>query len=119
MKGRKKVMNVQEEKLRASSERLNELEITTHESGKPYVFISYKSDNWKEALEEVVYTLQKRYGLRIYYDRDFESNNDKWTKIMEQNITSTNCMAVLIFLTKEYISLLTFSKLSSNSKANR
>ncbi len=96
-------MDEKELRLRKESKRLNKLKITTCEENKPYVFISYKSDDWKEVLEEVVYSLQKKYGLRVYYDRDFENNNDLWITSMQKNMKSKNCIAVLAFYSERYV----------------
>ena len=88
---------------RQASQRLNKLTITTNQDEKPYVFVSYKSDDWALALEEIAYTMQKRYGLSIYYDRNFEEVNDKWVKVMQSHLTSPWCMGVVAFISRNYV----------------
>lgn len=44
----------------------NNLEITECSQRKPYVFISYASDNWESVFKTAVVPLQKQYGLRVF-----------------------------------------------------
>lgn len=60
--------------------------ICNKESGKPYVFISYKSDDWEPVLQDVVYKLVKDYGLNIYFDGDFDSNSIGWLEQFRTNM---------------------------------
>lgn len=96
-------MDENENKLRSESKRLNQLKITDCSQKKPYVFISYKSDDWRIALEDIAFHMQKKYGLRIYYDRAFESNNDSWIKSMKENMESSKCIAVIAVYSEKYI----------------
>lgn len=84
-------------KARQASKRLDKLTITSVEHQKPYLFVSYKSDDWELAIEEIVYTLQKKFGLRIYYDRDFEDTNESWVVAMKTQMESPQCAGVLAF----------------------
>ena len=38
---------------------------------KEFVFISYKSDDWRVVLRDIVYTLLTKYGLNVYFDGSF------------------------------------------------
>lgn len=95
-------MTEQEWKNRMTNPKYNELQITTHKDNKPYVFISYKSDSWEQVLTEIVYKLQKEYGLRIYFDKSFNDNNNVWTEQFPTNMSDPNCKAVLAFVDNEY-----------------
>ena len=44
-------------------------------NSKSYVFISYKSDDWKTVLGDIVYKLVKEHGLNVYFDGDFSGHN--------------------------------------------
>lgn len=96
-------MDEKEKKLRDNSQRLKELKITKAGMNEPYIFVSYKSDDWREALEDVTFNLQKRFGLRVYYDREFETNNDSWIESMNNNMENKNCLAVLAFYSERYV----------------
>ena len=96
-------MDTKEIELRNESERLNQLQISDCRQKKPYVFISYKSDDWRVALEDIAFTMQKRFGLRVYYDRAFESNNDIWVKSMKANMESIYCKAVIAVYSEKYV----------------
>lgn len=52
--------------------------ICAKNNGKPFVFISYKSDDWEVVLADVAYRLVKDYGLNIYFDGDFDLHNASW-----------------------------------------
>lgn len=67
-----------------------------------FVFISYKSDDWKIAINDVVRNLQKTYGLRIYFDGDFDKHDSSWVEHMQNAISSGGCVAVLAFISKKY-----------------
>lgn len=83
-------------------ERLNrEITVTDLNSQKPYVFISYKSDDRLQMLR-IVHRLNTVYGLRVYYDKAFAVNNELWITQMEQNMSSAFCYGMLLFLTKKY-----------------
>lgn len=95
-------MTEKEWKDRMTNSKYKELQITTHKDNKPYVFVSYKSDSWEIVLTKIVYTLQKKYGLRIYFDKSFNDNNNIWTEQFPKNMSDPNCKAVLSFVDNEY-----------------
>lgn len=80
-------------------------DITTFDSlgEDDYVFISYKSDDWKIVLDEVVRYMVEHYGLRVYFDRNFDRDNDIWINNMKKAITTRKCRAVLAFVSKKYM----------------
>ena len=55
---------------RMQDSRYKELVVTKASDEKDYVFISYRGNSWKKVLTEIVYKLQKEYGLRIYFDKN-------------------------------------------------
>lgn len=97
------IMSTSVFKARQASKRLDKLTITSVEHQKPYLFVSYKSDDWELAIEEIVYTLQKKFGLRIYYDRDFEDTNESWVVAMKTQMESPQCAGVLAFFSQNYV----------------
>ena len=97
-------MTEEEWKKRMENPQYNDLVVTTHEDNKPYVFVSYKSDSWELVLTEIVYTLQKKYGLRVYFDKSFNENNNIWTDQFPLNMSDPNCKAVLAFIDNSYYS---------------
>lgn len=76
--------------------------ITTHSNDKDYVFVSYKSDDWKLALHDLVYKLMTEYGLRIYFDGSFDDHNETWIEQFPENMEDPGCKAVLMFLDDKY-----------------
>ena len=76
--------------------------ITTYSKGKDYVFISYKSDDWKLVLHDLVYKLMTEYGLRIYFDGSFDDHNETWIEQFPENMEDPGCKAVLMFLDDKY-----------------
>lgn len=76
--------------------------ITTHSSGEDYVFVSYKSDDWKLVLHDLVYELVTKYGLRIYFDGSFDDHNETWIEQFPENMEDPNCKAILMFLDDKY-----------------
>ena len=80
---------------------LKDLRITTYKDKGGYVFISYKSDNWKKVFEEKVIPLQRDYSLRVYSDKQFDSSNRPWLQNMDNNIKYAS--AVILFISKEYL----------------
>lgn len=72
------------------------------DSGKPYVFVSYKSDDWKLVLRDIVYKLVKDYGLNVYFDGEFNGHNPLWTEQFPDNMRSPNCRGVLAFVDDQY-----------------
>ena len=80
--------------------------ITSHicdkDGKKPYVFISYKSDDWKVVLQDIVYRLVKEYGLNVYFDGSFDSHNSLWIEQFPDNMESELCQGVLAFVDDKY-----------------
>ena len=71
---------------------------------KPYVFISYKSDDWRKVLADLVPRLQKEYGLRVYYDKKFDEDTGLWLDQFPKNMKYDNgCHAVLVFCSNKYM----------------
>lgn len=80
------------------------LTYTTEKDRKCYLFVSYKSDDWEEVFE-IVNELQKKYGLRVYWDQAFDyESNDAWLNQMKDNMQSPFCRGVLTFVSKNYMS---------------
>lgn len=77
------------------------LEITECSQRKPYVFISYASDDWEAVFKSAVVPLQKRYGLRVYADRAFDTVNDKWIVPMLRNVRGSDMLVT--FVSQSYI----------------
>lgn len=69
---------------------------------KDYVFISYKSDDWKIVLKDVVYRLVKDYGLHVYFDGSFDEHNSHWIDQFPENMEDVKCKGVLAFLDDKY-----------------
>lgn len=69
---------------------------------KPFVFISYKSDDWEIVLQDVVYRLVKDYGLNVYFDGSFDDHVANWIKQFPKNMESSKCKGVLAFLDNKY-----------------
>ncbi len=67
--------------------------------GKPYLFISYKSDD-RRIVEKIVEQLRKRYGLNIWYDSEITTGS-VWEKTVKQIIRADDCCAVLFFASKK------------------
>ena len=89
------------EQQRERDEGLKDLKITSWEKNVGYVFISYKSDNWKKVFEEKVIPLQRDYSLRVYSDKQFDDSNHTWLQNMDSNIKFAS--AVILFISKEYL----------------
>lgn len=68
-----------------------------------YVFISYKSDDWETVLDKVVRHMVEVYGLRVYFDKNFDRDNDSWVKNMKRAIGTRKCRAVLAFVSRKYM----------------
>lgn len=69
---------------------------------KPFVFISYKSDDWEMVLHDIVYSLVKDHGLNVYFDGSFDSHNSLWINQFPENMEDDNCKGVLVFLDNKY-----------------
>ncbi|HJG28332.1 MAG TPA: TIR domain-containing protein [Subdoligranulum variabile] len=77
--------------------------ICNKDTGKPYVFISYKSDDWEPVLQGVVYKLVKDYGLNVYFDGDFDNSSAGWLKQFQENMDIESCKGVLVFRSPQYM----------------
>ncbi|MCI9458697.1 MAG: TIR domain-containing protein, partial [Oscillospiraceae bacterium] len=77
------------------------LRITECSQRKPYVFISYASDNWETVFKTAVVPMQRQYGLCVYADKAFDKVNDKWIVPMLRNIRGSD--AVIAFVSQSYI----------------
>jgi hypothetical protein len=95
-------MDAEEKALRREDKDILDIKITNKRDKKPFVFISYKSDDWKKVLKDVVFKLQKKYGLRVYFDKDFDDHSRTWINQFYSNMKSPKCRAVLAFLSNEY-----------------
>lgn len=95
-------MGLNEAQKKERSEYLEKyLEITECSQKKPYVFISYASDNWETVFKTAVVPMQKRYGLSVYADKAFDKVNDKWIVPMLRNIRGAD--VVVAFVSQSYI----------------
>jgi hypothetical protein len=72
--------------------------ICRYDSGKPYVFISYKSDDWERVLGDIVHKLVMDFGLNVYFDGDFNGHNPIWTQQFQENMDADNCKGVIAFV---------------------
>ncbi len=99
-------MNKEEYRKRMENPKYKELIVTKAEKNidKDYVFISYRSSNWKRDLTEITYKLQKEYGLRVYFDKEFAKEDNIWVEQFEENMRSPRCKAVICFFDKGYCS---------------
>ena len=77
------------------------LQITECSQRKPYVFVSYASDNWEIVFKNAVVPLQQKYGLRVYADKAFDKVNDKWIVPMLRNIRGAD--VIVAFVSQSYI----------------
>lgn len=77
--------------------------ICNKDSGKPYVFVSYKSDDWETVLQDVVYKLVEQHGLHVYYDGDFDKHNVSWLDQFRNNMGSDLCKGILVFRSPQYM----------------
>lgn len=95
-------MSLNETQKRERSEYLEKkLEITECSQRKPYVFVSYASDNWETVFKSAVVPLQERCGLRVYADKAFDKVNDKWIVPMLRNVRGADAM--IVFVSQSYI----------------
>lgn len=96
-------MNRAEYEKRMKNQRYKDLKVTTCKEKKEYVFISYRGDSWEKVLTEIVYKLQNKYGLRIYFDKEFASNSNIWIEQFMENMESKYCKAFLCFFDEGYV----------------
>lgn len=95
-------MGLNEEQRKERSEYLEKyLNITECSQRRPYVFVSYASDNWETVFKTAVVPMQRKYGLRVYADKAFDKVNDKWIVPMLRNIRGAD--AVVVFVSQSYI----------------
>lgn len=95
----------EEEKLRRKNDehvRYIANNICNKDGNKPYVFVSYKSDDWEVVLHDIVYTLVKKYHLNVYFDGDFDDHNPLWTIQFPDNMEDPLCKGVLAFIDNKY-----------------
>lgn len=79
----------------------NNLFITECSQKKPYVFVSYASDNWETVFKSAVVPMQIQYGLRVYADKAFDKVNDKWIVPMLRNVRGAD--VIVAFVSQSYI----------------
>ncbi len=95
-------MGLNEIQKRERSEFLEKnLKITECSQRKPYVFVSYASDNWETVFKSAVVPMQKQYGLRVYADKAFDKVNDKWIVPMLRNVRGSDVFVA--FISQSYI----------------
>lgn len=116
-------MTKEENQRRANNPKVKELKsrIVNKDMKKPFVFISYKSDDWEIVLTDIVYRLVSRYGLNVYYDGDFDDHADNWINQFPANMESEYCKGVIAFVDNKYatsyatlIELMNSQKLRAN-----
>ena len=97
-------MAPEESRRRAEDEHVRYIkeQLCDKDSNKPYVFISYKSDDWEVVLHDIVYRLMKDYGLNVYFDGSFDTHNALWISQFPENMEHYNCMGVLAFVDDKY-----------------
>lgn len=97
-------MTPEENKRRAEDEHVNYIRsrICDRKGDKPFIFISYKSDDWETVLHDIVYRLVKEYGLNVYFDGSFDFHNSLWISQFPDNMEHFNCRGVLAFFDNNY-----------------
>lgn len=78
--------------------------LRTKDGKDDYVFISYKSDDYKMVLDDIVYNTCKKYGLRVYFDTAFDEASDSWISQYYDNMCSMHCKAFIAFIDDAYYS---------------
>ncbi len=96
-------MSPEESKERMKNEHYKKLKVTDKDSGQEYVFISYCGNSWEIVLAKIVYKLQERYGLRVYFDKEFANQTDGWVDQFRDNMDSPKCKAFLCFFDEGYV----------------
>lgn len=80
----------------------NRISITSYNESKGYVFISYSSKNRETVINDFLIPLQYNYGLRLYFDQDFQNDaTTSWTNQMKRNLINSD--ACLVFLSNTYL----------------
>jgi hypothetical protein len=78
------------------------LVVTDYNSKKDYAFISYCSKNEEEVFTKHVIPLQEKYGLRLYFDKNFKDHAaENWSDQMFDNITRAKIC--ITFVSKDYV----------------
>ncbi|MBD5545507.1 MAG: toll/interleukin-1 receptor domain-containing protein [Lachnospiraceae bacterium] len=85
------------------AEKTRDIKAYKLEDEKKYVFISYCSKDWEVVLKEIVKNMQEKYGLRVYFDTNFEYDNKMWNENMREAIETSYCVAMLVFISKDYM----------------
>lgn len=67
-----------------------------------YLFISYKSDDWREVWEGTVYELCRKYGLKVYFDTSFDKHKEGWIGQMKENMCNEKCKGIISFQSTAY-----------------
>lgn len=98
-------MTPEENRRRAADDHVKYIKdhLCDRDGDKPFVFISYKSDDWETVLHDIVYRLVKEYGLRVYFDGSFDSHNDLWISQFPENMEHFLCRGVLAFVDDKYV----------------
>lgn len=78
--------------------------LRTKDGQDDYVFISYKSDDYKKVLDDIVYNTCKKYGLRVYFDTAFDDGSSSWIEQYYENMSDTKCKAFIAFIDDAYYS---------------
>ena len=58
-------MGLNQEQVSERANATKDIKTFTRDDNQPYFFVSYKSDNWKIVLDEIIRKLVNDYGLRI------------------------------------------------------
>ena len=96
-------MKREEYEERMKNEKYRALSVTTCADKKEYVCISYRGNSWEKVLTDIVYKLQKEYGLRVYFDKEFASETNIWLEQFRKNMDSKYCKACLCFFDEGYV----------------
>ncbi len=67
----------------------------------PYAFVSYAKADKERVFGEVILPLQRNDGLYVYADKQFDYNNDTWTKQMKRNLKRSKVM--IMFVSNAYV----------------
>ncbi len=78
--------------------------LRTKDGNDPYVFISYKSDDYEQVLEGIVYEVCRKYNLRVYFDTAFDDESESWIKQFYGNMCNVKCKAMVAFISNKYYS---------------
>lgn len=88
-----------------SKKKIDENQITIYgpEEEQPFIFISYCSKDKDIVINKIIRRLVNEYNLRIYYDDDFENHPEHWVERLQDVLESSDCKAILSFISKEYL----------------